>query len=143
MKESHDYDDIIDLPHHVSETRKRMSAIDRAAQFSPFAALTGYEDAVKETARLTDARIELDENRKSMLNEVLQYVLEHIADMPEVRAEHFVKDSHKSGGAYVIKTARVKRIDPIERRVVFTDNTSVSIDDIYDIRLCPPLEDTE
>ena len=78
-----------------------------------------------------------------MLNEVLQYVLEHISDMPEVTVEHFVKDGHKSGGAYVCKTARVKRIDALERRVVFDDNTSVAIDDIYDIAVCVSSNDSE
>lgn len=133
MNGSDNYDDIIDLPHHVSPTRTRMAAIDRAAQFSPFAALTGYEDAVTETARLTDERIELDENRKSMLDEKLQYAQEHMAESPEITVLHFVKDHRKEGGAYVRKTGRVKRIDLYERRVVFSDNTFVGIDDIYDI----------
>lgn len=133
MKETHEYDDIIDLPHHVSETRHRMSKVDRAAQFSPFAALTGYDDAVKETARLTDEKIELDENRKFMLDRVLQSVLEKISDMPRVCVVYFSEDKYKSGGAYLRKSGRVKRIDRYKRTVVFSDNTSVAIDDIYDI----------
>ena len=96
----HKYDDIINLPHHTSPTRPRMTMIDRAAQFSPFAALTGYDAAVKETARLTENRIELDEYEKSALNDRLQIVQERLSDTPVISIKYLVPDERKSGCAY-------------------------------------------
>ena len=95
------YDDIINLPHHVSPTRQRMSMHDRAAQFAPFAALVGYDDAVAETARLTESRPELDEQEQRIINEKLAYIAEHINEHPEVCIKYFVPDERKSGGAIV------------------------------------------
>ena len=130
---SHRYDDIIHLPHHVSPTRPRMSVADRAAQFSPFAALTGYDAAVKETARLTDEQIELDENSKTILNEKLQMILERLGEQIEVQITYFRPDSRKSGGAYVTATGVVKKIDTYERSVMMADGTKILIDRIYEI----------
>ena len=130
---SHRYDDIIHLPHHVSPTRPRMSVADRAAQFSPFAALTGYDAAVKETARLTDEQIELDENSKTILNEKLQMILERLGEQIEVQITYFRPDSRKSGGAYVTATGVVKKIDTYERSVIMADGTKILIDRIYEI----------
>lgn len=96
----HKYDDIINLPHYTSSKRPRMAMIDRAAQFSPFAALTGYDAAVKETARLTEDRVELDEYQKSALNDRLQIVQERLSDTPVISITYFVPDERKSGGAY-------------------------------------------
>ena len=93
------YDDIIDLPHHVSETHPPMSRADRAAQFSPFAALTGYDAAVRETARMTERRIELDEGVKAELNARLNCILEHLSEHPQVSITYFMPDEKKSGGA--------------------------------------------
>lgn len=127
------YADIIDLPHHELTTRQRMPLINRAASFSPFAALTGYDDAVKETARLTDQRIELDEGSKEILNAKLRIAVDHAEEQPEISITYFLPDKKKSGGAYVTIKAVIKRIDEYERLVIFTDKSSIPIDDIYEI----------
>ena len=127
------YADIINLPHHVSKKRPQMNLIDRAASFAPFAALTGYDDAVKETARLTDTKLELDENTKEILNDKLQIVLEMNSDDLPVSITYFVPDKKKAGGAYVVKTGVIKRYDEYERQIIFTDKSSVSIDDVIEI----------
>lgn len=127
------YDDIINLPHHVSSSRPHMSARDRAAQFSPFAALTGYDAAVKETARLTDERIELDEDTKAALNERLLMIQEQFDDQPQVSITYFQPDNRKNGGVYIVATGCVKRIDEYERTVVMKDCAKIPIDDIIKI----------
>lgn len=127
------YDDIIDLPHHVSTTRPRMTNMDRAAQFSPFAAVVGYDAAVKETARLTDARIEMDENSKTILNEKLQMILEHSDRNPEIMITYFVQDSKKAGGAYVSTTGILKKVDAYEQVLVMRDGTRITLSDIFEI----------
>lgn len=127
------YDDIINLPHHVSASRPRMSALDRAAQFSPFAALTGYDDAVKETARLTDERVELDESSKAALNERLLMIQGQLDDQPQVSIIYFQPDDKKAGGTYITATGCVKKIDEYERTAVMKDGTKISIDDIIKI----------
>lgn len=127
------YDDIINLPHHVSATRSHMTAIDRAAQFSPFAALTGYEAAVKETARLTDERVELDEYAKDALQEKLQIIADRIKEHSEIAITYFQPDAKKKGGAYVTAVGSAKKIDEYERVVVMTDGTVIPIDEIASI----------
>lgn len=127
------YDDIINLLHHVSASRPRMSALDRAAQFSPFAALTGYDDAVKETARLTDERVELDESSKAALNERLLMIQGQLDDQPQVSIIYFQPDDKKAGGTYITATGSVKKIDEYERTAVMKDGTKISIDDIIKI----------
>ena len=127
------YDDIIGLSHHVSPTRSRMSIIDRAAQFSPFAALTVHNEAVRETERLTDERIELDENKKTILNEKLQIIMEKQKEQPEITFTFFMPDSRKNGGKYVDITGVVKKIDEIERCVRLMDGTRIFIDDLFEI----------
>ena len=127
------YEDIIELPHHISPTRNQMSIIDRAAQFSPFAALTGHNEAVKETERLTTERIELDENRKTILNEKLQIVLDKIKEHSEITFTFFKPDDKKTGGKYLNITGVVKKIDAIERCVRLVDGTNILIEDIYEI----------
>ena len=129
----HRYDDIINLPHHQSATRPHMSNYDRAAQFAPFAALTGYDDAVKETARLTDKKVELDEYSKDALNERLNMIQDAIDEQPEVSITYFLLDKKKSGGAYVTATDRVKKIDEYENIVLLQDGTKIPIDDIAEI----------
>ena len=116
------YDDIINLPHHVSPTRQRMSMHDRAAQFAPFAALVGYDDAVAETARLTEARPELDEQEQQAINERLAYIADHIHEQPEVRIKYFVPDERKSGGA-------IWEVDGIVRKVA--NGVIVTADGLY------------
>ncbi len=127
------YDDIIHLPHHISATRPHMSAIDRAAQFSPFAALTGYDAAVKETARLTDRRVELDEYLKDALSDRLQIIADRIQEHPEIAITYFQPDAKKNGGAYVTAAGTAKKIDEYERVVVMTDGTAIPIVEIISI----------
>lgn len=129
------YNDIIELPHHTSPVRDRMSMINRAAQFSPFAALTGYDEAVKETARVTKEKIELDENVKVMLDEKLQTIAEHLDEHLEVTILYFQPDMKKTGGEYVKITGTVKKIDQFERNIRMMDGTKISIDEIYEIVL--------
>lgn len=124
------YDDIIRLPHHVSDKRPQMSMHDRAAQFSPFAALTGYDDAVKETGRLTDEKQEISEDALELLDRRLRIVEENLSAKPELTITYFEPDARKQGGAYIVKTGVVKRIDGYERRLVLEDGTAVPIDDI-------------
>lgn len=130
---SQDYSDIINLPHHVSETRPRMSMRDRAAQFSPFAALTGYDAAVEETARLTDQRADLDEEMKQNISERLNFIQENLTAAPMVEITYFVPDERKEGGAYCTATGTVKKIDDFQRLVVLTDGTDIPIDEIIEI----------
>jgi hypothetical protein len=128
------YEDIINLPHHVSPKRPQMSMQDRAAQFSPFAALTGYEDAIKETGRLTDVKIELSDEDRELLDQKQQYLQEHIGDRPEITITYFVPDEKKSGGAYISISGRMKRVDEYARQFVLTDGKKIPLDDIIDIR---------
>ena len=130
---NNNYEDLIGLAHHVSPTRNRMSMLDRAAQFSPFAALTGHDAAILETARLTESKIELDENEKTILNEKLQIIAEKISELPEVTITYFQPDQKKSGGEYAEVTGKVKKIDEYERCVRMVDGAEISIDLIYKI----------
>ncbi|MFZ2414042.1 MAG: hypothetical protein WAW16_07475 [Candidatus Cryosericum sp.] len=127
------YDDIINLPHHVSTSRPRMSVLDRAAQFSPFAALTGFEDAVEETARLTDERADLDEDAKAALNVRLLMIQEQLDDQPQVFITYFKPDDKKTGGAYITAKGCVKTIDEYERTVVMKDGARIPVNDIIKI----------
>lgn len=127
------YDDIIHLPHHVSKTRPQMSLEDRAAQFSPFAALTGYDAAILETGRLTEDKLELGEETQAILDRKQKYLAEIIASRPEVTVTYFVPDEKKSGGAYSTVTGFLKRIDEYERVLVLTDGRKIQLDAIFDI----------
>ena len=127
------YDDIIHLPHHVSTKHPHMALLDRAAQFSPFAALIGHGAAIKETARLTDERVELDEYMKNVLNDKLQTIAERLKDKPEIMITYFRPDEKKNGGAYVTVMGTVKKLDAYERVVVMTDRQEIPMDDIVDI----------
>lgn len=127
------YEDIINLPHHVSKTRPQMSMADRAAQFSPFAALTGYDAAIKETGRLTDEKIELDEDTKAALDMKQAYLVEVIDEQPEISITYFLPDTKKSGGEYVTVTGNLKRFDEYERLLILTDGKKIPMDDIADI----------
>jgi hypothetical protein len=132
-EDEHRYDDIIGLPHHRSSSHAPMAMSDRAAQFSPFAALTGYEDAVRETARLTEGRIELDDNAKELLDEALQAVQTRLDERPAVAITYFLADEKKSGGAYVRVQGRVKKIDDYRRQVVLADGREIPLADIIDL----------
>ena len=124
------YDDIIHLPHPTSKNRPRMSIHDRAAQFSPFAALSGHAAAIAETARLTDRKLELDEDTKAELDRRQAILLEHISERPEITITWFRPDEKKAGGAYVTTTGRLKKIDEIERVLVLTDGTRIPLEDV-------------
>lgn len=130
---THRYDDIINLPHHQSKTRPHMSLVDRAAQFSPFAALTGYDAEVKEAARVTDEKIELSEEMSCRLDEKLKILQEHVSEYPQVSVTYFLPDEKKDGGSYVTVTETVKRIDEYERKIVLTDGSQIPIKDILEM----------
>lgn len=128
------YDDIINMPHYQSKKHPQMSIYMRAAQFSPFAALTGFEEKTEETARLTDERIELDENKRAELDEKLNELMsyDNLMDV-QVRITYFEEDLLKSGGKYREVHVNIKKIDAINRCIVLDDRSKILIDDIYDI----------
>lgn len=129
----HNYDDIINLPHHVSPNRRRMSNVERGAQFSPFAALTGYEAAVEEAARLTDGKKELTEEMKAIIDAKIQAISEHPDAEPQVTITYFKPDERKEGGAYVRVTGAVKEIDRLGKTIVLTGNTRIPMEQIREI----------
>lgn len=133
MNETQQYDDIIDLPHHVSATRAHMSLHDRAAQFLPFAALTGYDDAIKETGRLTTERISLSESEIESLNERLHILSEEQDSHPKISVTYFVPDEKKAGGAYETVEGAVKRIDEYRRVLVLTDGHQIEMEDMIEL----------
>lgn len=128
------YDDIIDLLHPTSERHPRMPMANRAAQFSPFAALTGYEDTVKETARLTDRKAELTEEEKSVLDARLRLLEGRAGGGEGVSLTYFQPDSRKQGGTYRTVTGAVKKWDGYTREVVLTDGRRIPVEDILEIR---------
>ena len=130
---SENYDDIIDLPHHVSATRPQISMMDRAAQFSPFAALTGYDAAIKETGRLTDQKVEMDAEALNVLNMKFQILIDRLVEEPEVTFIYFKPDERKDGGAYIDVTGIVKKVDKFERLIVMQSGTKIVMDDILNI----------
>ena len=127
------YREIIGLPHPVSKTRPQMPMSDRAAQFAPFAALTGYDSAIKETGRLTDERIELDEEALTTLDMKYQLLMDALDDEPEVTITYFQPDERKTGGKYVSATGAVKKVDDFERRIIMQDGLKILIDDVLSI----------
>lgn len=129
------YDDIINLPHHVSLTHPHMSRLDRAAQFSPFAALTGYDAAIKETARLTDKKVELGEYELEELNRTLMELSDRISQYPQAMITYFEPDKRKEGGAYITVSKKIKRIDEIEQVIYLTDGSKIPLSDIFSIEV--------
>ncbi len=127
------YDDIIHLSRPISTRHTPMSRYDRAAQFSPFAALTGYDGVIAETARLTDRQVELDEGGKAEVDAKLREIRENIDSMPQVTVTYFREDGRKDGGAYITVTGRVKRIDLYTRMLVFMDGSAIDLGQIYQI----------
>ena len=127
------YEDIINHPHHVSKSHPQMPMADRAAQFSPFAALTGYDAAIQETGRLTEERITLDEEVQAVLNRKQFLLNAHISDKPEITVTYFVPDERKSGGAYVTVTGNLKHMNEAERLLYLTNGQKIRLDDIADI----------
>lgn len=140
--EEKNYDDILYMPHPTSRKHPRMSSYIRAAQFSPFAALTGHDEAVKETARLTNERMELDEDEKSMLDKKIQVILAHLKDNPEVTITYFFPDEKKEGGTYLTCKGYIKKMDAYKKQIIMRDLTEINIEDICDID-CELLGDFE
>lgn len=128
-----EYDDIIHLPRHVSKTRQPMKRIDRAAQFSPFAALTGYDAAVKEASRETHERIDLDDYIKDQLSHKLQILEEKLQENPETEITYFKPDQKKDGGSYSTFVGTVKKIDQYRNLLIMTDATEIPIKEIIRI----------
>ena len=124
------YDDIINHPHHVSRNHPPMPMYDRAAQFSPFAALVGHEDAIGETARLTEQRIEPDEQAAAELNRRLSLLKSRLAELPEVTIGYFVPDCRKRGGAYATVSGKVVKISPSERTITLSGGETIAIADV-------------
>ena len=137
----HPYEDIIHLSRPESKRHGKMPLLDRAAQFSPFAALTGFEEGLEETARKTSTRIELAESEKNLINEKLLLLADKLshctteADLPQITLEYYEEDSLKEGGHYLYTTGQVKRIDNHNHQIVFTDGTKIAISDVVKIRL--------
>ena len=128
------YDDIINLPHHISTRHAHLSKAQRSAQFASFAALKGFEDEIAETARVTDEKIILDENEIEILNEALQYISYNINENLEVAITYFVPDKFKSGGSYVTKKGTVKKIDAFNKSVI-VDSVEIPVNDILKIEI--------
>lgn len=135
LKNTTKYDDILYRAHPVSKKHPQMPLADRAAQFSPFAALTGHEAAIKETARLTDERIELDENSKNLLNEQFQSIKERIVEKPEILVTYFQSDERKEGGSYLTYTGQVRKIDEYGKAFVMEDGKRIQFEEIIQLEI--------
>ena len=133
MNLDHKYDDIIEMEHHISKKHPQMSLYARSAQFAPFAALTGYEEAVKETGRETSSKIELDEEMKQILDNKLQILFEKLKDKPEISITYFVPDTKKDGGEYITVSGIVRKINSFSQSIILIDNTVIPISEIIDI----------
>lgn len=134
-KDKHRYDDIISLPHHQSTERAHMSLHDRAAQFAPFAALTGHEEAIEETARITDEKIILDETVIDRINETLYEISLHLSEKWNVSISYFKPDTLKQGGAYLTDVGSIKRIDAIEKLVIMDSGIKIKMEQIVGIEV--------
>lgn len=134
-KDKHRYDDIISLPHHQSTERAHMSLHDRAAQFAPFAALTGHEEAIEETARITDEKIILDETAIDRINETLYEISLHLSEKWNVSISYFKPDTLKQGGAYLTDVGSIKRIDAIEKLVIMDSGIKIKMEQIVGIEV--------
>lgn len=132
---SGNYDDIIHLPHHVSPNRKRMTLLERAAQFAPFAALSGHNAAIAETARLTDQVIELEESDQKVLNDKFNQLIAHIQEEPQASITYFVADDKKAGGKYVTITERLKKFDEYHQTIQLSDGTVIALRDVLEIEI--------
>ena len=133
LKNSGKYEDIINLPHHVSKKHPRMSLEARSAQFAPFAALNGYEELIKETARETNQRIEINEELKVILDEKIRLIKEKINTKPNITVTYFVPDIKKDGGKYITEECDIRRIDEYEHKVILKDKRKIIISDIIEI----------
>lgn len=133
MNDEHKYDDIINLEHHVSKVHKQMSLENRSAQFAPFAALTGYEDEVKETERTTEEKIEIDEEWRAILDEKIQLIQGKIKEQPKIEITYFIPDNKKQGGKYQKVIGNIKQIDNYNKDIILTNGIRITIDEIIDI----------
>jgi len=131
MADKFPYEDIVNLPPHISKKHSQPTMLERAARFAPFAAITGYEEMVLEEARVTEERVELDEGTLAMLNEKLNIIHDSLDSEPVVQITYFEPDKKKSGGAYISVTGTVKRIDEYERLVIMSDGKKIRIDEIF------------
>ncbi len=129
----HKYDDMLDMPHHSSETHPRMPVRNRAAQFAPFAALSGYDSAISETARLTEEKRELDEDEKEKLDDKLRYLLQQEILPLQIAITYFKQDMHKKGGAYVTESCSVKKLDLYMHELILSDETRIPLENISDL----------
>lgn len=127
MDEASRYDDIIDLPHHVSKRHPQMPMEKRAAQFSPFAAVASHDEAIRETARVTEEQVALSEDKMAVIDEKLQWIRDHIKELPEVTVTYFQPDEKKDGGAYVTVTGSAKKVDESARVLILQDGTAIPI----------------
>ena len=134
MKSTDKYSEIINLPHHVSKKHPQLGRDSYAAQFSPFAALTGYEDIVSETARATDEKTELDDDAKLRLSNKLSIAIDHLDEDPVVSVTYFLPDKKKSGGKYVTVDGTIKKYDDYKKMIYMTDGTVIRLDDLYEIK---------
>ena len=129
------YDDIINLPRHISDKHPHMSIHDRAAQFAPFAALTGHSEAVSETARYVDEKIDLGEDAIKEIQDALNYIQEHITESLQVTITYFVADGRKRGGRYVTETNTVKTINDLDKLIYLNNGVQIKYDNIYEINI--------
>ena len=125
------YDDIINMPRHISSKHPQMKIIDRAAQFAPFAALTGHKESIDEASRITDSKKELDENQKEILNNKLNYILLNLDKLFEIKITYFQADLKKSGGKYITVLANIKKIDEYNKVLVLNNGMKIKLDDLY------------
>lgn len=130
-KDIHNYDDIINMPRHISSKHPQMKIIDRAAQFAPFAALTGHKESIDEASRITDSKKELDENQKEILNNKLNYILLNLDKLFEIKITYFQADLKKSGGKYITILANIKKIDEYNKVLVLNNGMKINLDDLY------------
>ncbi len=129
------YESIINLPHHKSKNHPPMSIEQRAAQFAPFSALTGYNEEIIETSRITDEKIIISDELRNMINDKLNYIKKNITNKPKVEIEYFIKDKTKKGGRYKNKISNVKKIDIYNKNIEFIDGIKINFDDIISISI--------
>ena len=129
--DEHRYDDMLDLPYPYKSPRKKMSMLNRGAQFAPFAALSGHDQSIKETARLTDYKIPLSDEEQQLINQRLSIIQDHLPLNEEIIITYFIKDKKKDGGKYVDKNCLIRTIDEYEKKVIMQDHSYIIIDDIY------------
>lgn len=131
----HDYSDIISLEHHVSDKHPPMPMEDRAAQFGAFSALAGHDDAISETARLTEPWEDMSEYVIEVLNGKLQYINDNLPLEKEVSIKYFKSDTMKDGGEYLVHTGKIRRIDEVNRWIMFDDGETIDINSVFDIEI--------